>query len=282
MSSLTDLDPTGVLSATTASVKLVTAALRVVPALKNATGQPSAGASPGGLQRSQTPSGATPIVHLDPERERRAYETVNYVLREFGGRLLAAGLVDGQALTNALTAATTHIEVKLFSGEANRLFESLAPKLGDPLLVNSVFTSIYFIGALTAELSSSLPNYKDSYTPIGPRIIQQLFRAAIGEDAFRENLTALLDAFKQLATTAGLLRPTDIGYSAFPGKSVKKVLFRTTLTSSQDSPPSLLAGIRAGPLAMYEAINPSMKKWSSISIAVDSPSQRHRVEVRSV
>ena len=86
----------------------------------------------------------------------------------------------------------------------------------DVVLVNSVFTSIYFIGALTAELTSSLPNYKETYLPIGPRMVQQLFRTAIGEDAFRENLSANLDAYKTLATTAGLLRPTDIGYSTFP------------------------------------------------------------------
>ena len=220
MSSLTDLDPTGVLSAAGAAVGLVAAVLRAVPALKNATNSTksrSAGnQGPATLQRAQTTTEA-PAVGIDPERERRAYETVNFVLREFGTRVCAAGLVDEHALTKALTAATQHIEVNLFSGEANRLFASLAPKLGDPILVNSVFTSIYFVGALTAELSRSLPNYKETYAPLGPRIVQQLFRTAIGEDAFRENLSANLDAYKTLATTAGLLRPTDIGYSSFPG-----------------------------------------------------------------
>lgn len=221
MSSLTDLDPTGVLSAAGAAVGLVRGVLRTVPALKNATNSMRNNANinqgPTNLHRAQTASEA-PIVGVDPERERRAYETVNFVLREFGTRICAAGLVDEHALTKALTAATQHIEVNLFSGEANRLFASLAPKLNDPILVNSVFTSIYFIGALTAELSRSLPNYKESYVPLGPRIVQQLFRTAIGEDAFRENLSANLDAYKTLAATAGLLRPTDIGYSAFPGK----------------------------------------------------------------
>lgn len=221
MSSLTDLDPTGVLSAAGAAVGLVRGVLRTVPALKNATNSmrnnSNISQGPASLQRAQTVSEA-PIVGVDPECERRAYETVNFVLREFGTRICAAGLVDEHALTKALTAATQHIEVNLFSGEANRLFASLAPKLNDPILVNSVFTSIYFIGALTAELSRSLPNYKESYVPLGPRIVQQLFRTAIGEDAFRENLSANLDAYKTLAATAGLLRPTDIGYSAFPGK----------------------------------------------------------------
>lgn len=221
MSSLTDLDPTGVLSAAGAAVGLVRVVLRTVPALKNATNsmRNSSNINQGqiNLHRAQTASEA-PIVGVDPERERRAYETVNFVLREFGTRICAAGLVDEHALTKALMAATQHIEVKLFSGEANRLFASLAPKLGDPILVNSVFTSIYFIGALTAELSRSLPNYKESYIPLGPRIVQQLFRTAIGEDAFRENLSANLDAYKTLAATAGLLRPTDIGYSSFPSK----------------------------------------------------------------
>ena len=55
------------------------------------------------------------------------------MLREFGSRLCAAGLVDEHALTRALMAATKHIEVNLFSAEANRLFESLAPRLGGEL-----------------------------------------------------------------------------------------------------------------------------------------------------
>ena len=234
-SALLDLDPTGTLSAVGAGVSLVAAALRLGTAAKKfhdsrggggnsgggggGGGARSASVSLGGpssLHRSQTNPTEIPVAPKDLERERRAYETVNFVLREFGSRICAAGLVDEHALTKALMAATQHIEVNLFSGEANRLFESLAPKLADPVLVNSVFTSIYFIGALSAELSSSLPNYKDTYVPIGPRLVQQLFRAAIGEDAFRDNLTANLDAYKTLTTTAGLLRPTDIGYATFP------------------------------------------------------------------
>lgn len=219
--SLTDVDPTGTLSAATAAVGLVGAVLRVAPAIKNFTDSASRTNSnnvsgTGPLYRAEsTPHGVHSLTP-NPESERRAYETVNFVLREIGSRLCAAGLVDEHALTKALTAATQHIEVKLFSAEANRLFESLAPKLADPILVNSVFTSIYLIGAMTAELSSSLPNYKDTYAPLGPRLVQQVFRAAIGEDAFRDNLTANLDAYKTLATTAGLLRPTDIGYLTFP------------------------------------------------------------------
>ncbi|KAG8530049.1 uncharacterized protein KY384_005531 [Bacidia gigantensis] len=216
--SWTDVDPTGTLSAAASAVSLVGAVLRAAPALKNATSNvrsPSiAGPSP--LQRSTT-APVPSAVFKDPERERRAYETVNYVLREFGNRLSAAGLVDEHALTKALTSATQHIEVKLFSGEVNRLFESLAPRLADPMLVNSVFTAIYFIGALIAQLTSSLPNYKTTYPRLGPRLVQQVFRTAIGEDAFKENLSANLDAYETLATTAGLLRPTDIGYTCFPG-----------------------------------------------------------------
>lgn len=131
--------------------------------------------------------------------------------------MIYLGLVDEHALTRALTAATNHIEVNLFSGDANRLFESLTAKLADPLLVNSVFTSIYLFGALAAELSSSLPNYKDTYIPVDRMLVHQLFLAAIGDGAFRENRSANLDAFQTLAYTAGLLRPTDIGYSTFPG-----------------------------------------------------------------
>ncbi|KAL9104629.1 MAG: hypothetical protein Q9163_000433 [Psora crenata] len=212
--SFADADPTGTLAAATSAINLVGAVLRAAPVVKNAanafTSNPGSQSGPLNSQRCNT----TPA--RDPERERRAYETVNYVLREFGCRICAAGLVDEHALTRALVAATKHIAVNLFSVQVNRLFESLAPKLGDPVLVNSIFTSIYFIGALTAELTSSLPNYKETYPPLGPKLVQQLFRSAIGEDAFKENLSANLEAYKTLAMTAGLLRPTDIGYSTFP------------------------------------------------------------------
>ena len=238
MSSLLDVadnasgaDPTGFLSAGVAAIKLVGAVAKVAPHVKHAVDSfqhnNHSVAGPHTLNRSVTVDGTTAPVSLqvDPEREARAYETVNYVLRTLGKRIGEAGLVSGPALTNALTAASTHIEVELFSVNANRLFQSLSKKLADAVLVNSVFTSIYFIGAITAELSSSLPNYKQTYPPLGPYIIQQIFRAAIGEDAFRENLTANLDAYKTLATTAGLLRPTDIGYSIFPSTRSPLIMF---------------------------------------------------------
>ena len=227
MDQVSAIDPTGVLSSATAAVKLVGTVLQVAPHVKNAVDQVRAGASAGageqdvtGASTSALPGGPRSLAEarIDPERERRAYETVNYVLRTMGTRILEAGLVNTDALAEALTAATSHIEVKLFSLETNRLFQSLAHKLNDVTLVNSVFTSIYFLGFLTAEISSSLPNYKTSYIPLGPRIVQQIFKVAIGEGAFRENLSANLDAYQTLSTTAGLLRPTDIGYSIFPGK----------------------------------------------------------------
>ena len=217
---LANLDPTGTLSTASAAVGFVGAVLRTVPAIKNATnavkGQSASSRAPEPLQRAHT-SIEAPALGVDLAREKRAYETVNFVLRELGTRICAAGLVNEHALGQALTAATQHVEVNLFSGETNRLIASLPPKLADPSLVTAVFTTIYFIRALTAELARSLPNYKESYTPLGPWILQQLFRTAIGEDAFRDNLTANLDAYKTVATTAGLLRPTDIGYSSFPG-----------------------------------------------------------------
>lgn len=233
------------LSTTTAAVKLVGTVLRVAPAVRNAVQQhrsnsisnntPSAdnaaetagehdvtGVStkapppvPGSAANGPPPSLAAQRVN--PERERRAYETVNFVLRTIGSRILEAGLVNVDALATALTAATAHIEVKLFSLETNRLFQSLAHKLNDVVLVNSVFTSIYFLAFLINEGEKSLPNWKPEYPPLGPLIFQEIFKAAIGEDAFRENKTANLDAYRVLSTTAGLLRPTDIGYSIFPG-----------------------------------------------------------------
>lgn len=224
MDAVANADPSGFLPAALAAVRLVGAVAKVAPHVKNSVDNyrnAQTGAGPQGAPGvnravSNDPTAALSL-QVDPERESRAYETVNYVLRTLGNRIGEAGLVSAPALAKALTAAATHIEVELFSVNAHRLFKSLASKLKDAVLVNSVFTSIYFIGAITAELSSSLPNYKSTYPPLGPFIIQQIFRAAIGEDAFKENITANLDAYKTLATTAGLLRPTDIGYSIFPG-----------------------------------------------------------------
>ena len=236
-------DPTGALSTATAAVKLVGAVIKVAPAVKNAYDRRAnslnspTSLSPttlGGGEQDVTgvstkapppiPQGAInkppPSLaeqRVNPDRERRAYETINYVLRTIGSRILEAGHVNVDALARALTAATAHIEVKLFSLETNRLFQSLSHKLNDVVLVNSVFTSIYFLAFLIAEIEKSLPNWKPEYTLLGPLIFQELFKAAIGEDAFRENKTANLDAYRVLATTAGLLRPTDIGYSIFPG-----------------------------------------------------------------
>jgi hypothetical protein len=240
MSLVGDSDSTGAITSATAGSRLVRAVLKVAPAMRKAYGRgknsintdvdTSEYTGGGELDVTGTSSRLPPpsqIVagkpvslaqqRVDPGRERKAYETVNYVLGTIGSRILEAGLVNVEALARALTAATSHIEVQLFSLETNRLFKSLAHKLNDVNLVNSAFTSIYFIGFLTAEIASSLPYYKREYPPLGPRIVQDIFRVAIGEDAFRENLTANLDAYKTLATTAGLLRPTDIGYSIFPG-----------------------------------------------------------------
>ena len=248
MDALSNADPTGALTTATAAVRLVGAVLKVAPAVKNAVdarrtnsvSDYSAGAnnaaSPGeqdvtGVSTKAPPPAPGPIANnrpppslaserVNPERERRAYETVNYVLRTIGSRILDANLVNVEALATALTAATAHIEVKLFSLETNRLFQSLAHKLNDVVLVNSVFTSIYFLAFLINESEKSLPNWKPEYPPLGPLIFQEIFKAAIGEDAFRENKTANLDVYRVLSTTAGLLRPTDIGYSIFPGKFV--------------------------------------------------------------
>jgi hypothetical protein len=229
---LANADPSGFVPAALAAVRLVGAVAKVAPtvvhavdSIKNHNNAAHPGSythsnSGGNLSRSvsQPQGGYGGPVQIEPEAENRAYETVNYVLRTLGNRIGEAGLVSAPALAKALTAASTHIEVELFSVNANRLFKSLASKLQDAVLVNSVFTSIYFIGAITAELSRSLPNYKPTYVPLGPCIVQHIFRAAIGEDAFRENQQANIEAYKTLATTAGLLRPTDLGYSIFPGE----------------------------------------------------------------
>lgn len=233
---MADGNTSDTLSAVVSGIRGITRVLKVAPGLVNAASNAAGAvknASAGKTGRRKSTAfggGGAPQLHrsttagavaagVNPESETRAYETVNYVLRSFGTRIGEAGLVDMQALATALSHATEHIEVKLFSIEVNRLFQSLASKLGDPVVVSCVFSSIYFIGALTAELSRSLPNYKDSYPALGPQLIQQLFRAIVGEDAFKDNLTANLAAFRTLATTAGLLRPTDIGSAIFPGMS---------------------------------------------------------------
>ena len=223
MDAISNADPTGFLSAGVAAVKLVGAVAKAAPHVKHAVDNVRGNSTQGGnaglggnhnLGRSVSANDTSVSLRVDPEQEARAYETVNYVLRTLGSRMGAAGIVSAPALAKALTQAASQVE--LFSVNANRLFKSLESRLRDAVLVNSVFTSIYFIGAITAELSSTLPNYKAAYPQLGPFIVQQIFRAAIGEDAFRENLTANLDAYKTLATTAGLLRPTNIGYPIFP------------------------------------------------------------------
>lgn len=209
---MADLDPTGVLPAAIAAMRLVGVVAKVAGNLAGgANGRGPRFVNTGSAQQS------LPVAPIDPECERRAYETINYVLRLLGNRIGEAGLVSIPALGKALTAAVSHIEIQLFSTEANRLFQSLSSKLNDPLVVNSVFTSIYLVGAITAELSRSLPNYKPTYAPLGPQMVQQLFNAAIGDDAFRGNERAIVDALGTLVRTAGLLRPTDMGNTIFPG-----------------------------------------------------------------
>ena len=202
---------------TTAAVRLVGAVLNTAgPSVRNAfsRGEPQDADVTGISTRALAAGGPAAVA---PDREIRAYETVNFVLRTMGSRILDAGLVDTRALALALTAATSHIEMRLFSVETNRLFQSLASKLHDATLVNSVFTCIYFLGFLLQEIKSSVPGYASTYIPLGQRIIQQIFKVAIGEDAFQENLQANLEAYKTLASTAGLLRPTDLHCSIFPG-----------------------------------------------------------------
>jgi hypothetical protein len=194
------LDPTGILSASTAAVRLVGSVARTAPAVKNAYDKlgRSSTAPVDGLGNVAKAVPGEPIVSLaeqraDPLKEQRAYETMNYILQRFGTRLGEAGLVSIPALGKALTsAANTNIQVQLFGTEHNALFKSLASKLSDTVLVNSVFASIYFIGALSSELKASLPQYKDTYPAIGPRIIQCLVHSAIGPDAYKDNQIALL------------------------------------------------------------------------------------------
>lgn len=227
MDTISSADPTGVLSAAGAAIKLVGTVVRVAPkvsqAVNRARGNSTSNAQSeierdvAGASTTALPPGVLEAAVIDDESERRAYEKLNMVLKIIGERIIKAGLVDVKALAAALTQATAHIEVRLFSTETNKLFQSLAHKLNDVTLVNSVFTSIYFLGFLTAELNSSLPGYKDTYFPLGQRIIQQMFKVALGLEGFKEGLQANLDAYKTLATTAGLLKPTDIEYRTFRG-----------------------------------------------------------------
>ena len=238
MDAIANADPTGVLNAANAAVKLVGTVIKVAPAVKNAaTAFNNRAGNPGQTIEQQIAAGNVPLIPFDNESERRAYEKVNMVLKTVGERIIKSGLVDEDALVRALSAVTAHIEVQLFSVENNKLFHSLASKLGDPHLVNNVFTSIYFIAFLTSELQSSLPNYKDTYIPIGQRMIQQMFKVALGLEGFKENLQANLEAYKTLAMTAGLLKPLDLDVSIFRS-TPSPALRRQALTARQTSHPS--------------------------------------------
>lgn len=83
--------------------------------------------------------------------------------------------------------------------------------------MNSVFTSFYFVGFLIANLSGSLPNYESKYPPLGPTIIKDLMIGAVGQDVFKENLTANLEALQILALTIDRLSSPRIRSSIFPG-----------------------------------------------------------------
>jgi hypothetical protein len=241
MDAVSNVDPTGTLSAINASVKLVRAAVKLAPVVKNgydkyqahqagkqhiANGQQASGLPsnvPGGQHGyavsdvDVTGVSATGVAPIDNEQERRAYEKVNMILKTVGERVVKSGLVDELALARALTQVTAHIEVQLFSIENNKLFQSLANKLADPRLVNNVFTSIYLFAFLSSELEKSLPRYNGQISP-GLRMVQQLFKVALGLDGFKENLHANLAAYKTLITTAAMLKPLDLDVSIFRGK----------------------------------------------------------------
>lgn len=150
----------------------------------------------------------------DLSPEQKAFETVNFVLKTVGNRLGSAGLVSLPSLDRALTSATAAV---LFSAEASPLFESLRNQAHDLILVNSVFCAIYFVGFVTARLAGTLPHYKESYTPVGLKVIEQLMHAALGEEATKRHHDENLNAYKTLGTATGLLRPTDSGPGIFPG-----------------------------------------------------------------
>ncbi|KAI9841249.1 MAG: hypothetical protein M1837_000914 [Sclerophora amabilis] len=86
---------------------------------------------------------------INTEPQRRAYETVNYVLRIFDCLITDTHLLSVAALSRALENASAHITDAQHAGM---------------ILMQSEMTSIYFIGALITELSTSLPNYKQNPT----------------------------------------------------------------------------------------------------------------------
>lgn len=225
--SIANADPTGTLNALNASIRLVSAAVKLAPVVKS--GYDKFQASRGYQQHSGLPSNrpgeadrdvsgvpTNPIAPIDNEQERRAYEKVNMVLKTVGERIVKSGLVDEMALARALTQVTAHVEVQLFSAENNKLFQSLANKLADPRLVNNVFTSIYLFAFLSSELEKSLPRYNGPISP-GLRMVQQLFKVALGLDGFKENLQANLQAYQTLITTAAMLKPLDLDLTIFRG-----------------------------------------------------------------
>jgi hypothetical protein len=210
------MDPTGgFLTGATQTVKLVTAIAQAAPAISNAAKTFSRSSQGGAGHVGHAPAAsAAPAAPIDPERERRAYETINVVLTTLGDQIGGAGLVATPALEKALQQAT---KTGLLSVEANRIVKSLGPKLNDQGLVYSIFTSLYFIGELAHAMTISLPNYKSTYPALCPQLVMQLLRSSMGEDVFRENQNAILSALRMLASTTGLLRPTNVERAIFPG-----------------------------------------------------------------
>ncbi|KAI9844115.1 MAG: hypothetical protein M1837_005829 [Sclerophora amabilis] len=154
---------------------------------------------------------------INTDEQRRAYEAMNYVLRNFGCRITEAQLPSLIALNKALGNATTHIDAHRLSPDITLLFRSLQTRFKDEIIIQGILASIYLLGALAAEISTSLPNYKEEYPALGSHVAKQFFVAAIGDEACQQDRIEKERAFKTLATIAELLQPTDIGYAIFPG-----------------------------------------------------------------
>ena len=201
------------------------------------------------------------------EQEQRAFETLKYVLRILGYRLLDAETVNVTALAKALDASVVEVKAgaKAFPPESQKLFDSLAGQLDNVALVNGAFVSFYFIGFLVSELFGSLPNYKQNDPSLGPTLLRKLIIAAVGEDAFKENLTANLAALKVLAMTTERLSFTSVSSSIFPGRNQLSILPTATANRSQASPAYNLVATRMKAGEIGIKIKGSIKDSSSIS-----------------
>ena len=213
--SFKDPDPTGFLSAAEAAISLASTSEYKIREL--GTQSQEVGSS----DPRPRNAGSTTILASETAVDDIDHSDIMswfvYVLRSLGEGLCAADLVHQATLARVIATARDTLDVSLLSKDAVRFFKILAAEAKTPSRITSIFVSIYFLGAIVTELSQSLPNYKETYLPLAPCIIQHYIIAAVGEEAFRYMLRENLHAIQTIVSISGLLNPTPFGQTIFPG-----------------------------------------------------------------